>query len=187
MYIFGLEKVPKTDVSWNSTPRRRLTSYFPSTLETLHIFHYYEHLPRLTQALSDLLLYKSEEVPVLTKLILQGPVPEEKSMWDDLASLYAQGKQQGIIMSLTWTCLMHDLIRPWPHEEPLVIRRWSLDRGFKGFNRFIKDETAAAGLLKEWRMNDVVKQLNIAAENASKVMTTNELRQRTHRWSTYRR
>ena len=109
----------------------------------MHFIHYFEHLARLVRALEDLFVHHSEQIPVLSKLILEGPIYEDKQLCDDVASLYALGREHGVSVELK-NMRLDDPYR-WA-DEPLevvlkeYIKEWSLDRGVDGLKRVIKDE-----------------------------------------------
>ena len=121
------------DTNWNDTSRRRFISFFPSTLEILHFTHCQEHLPRLLLALEDLLLYKSEQVPALSQLILEGDLYGEKELWGNLASLIAQGKERGVLVMCIQT--RDDLWEIYPSRDYVDNEEWRIDRGWDGLNK----------------------------------------------------
>ena len=131
------------NTGWNSTSRRRLTSFFPSTLETLHFTRCRDHLPRLLLALEDLLECKSEQVPVLNKLILEADfhgedIDEDRLLWGLQTSLVAQGRKQGVlVIFIHMQDFSYSICSYW---NPVVNQDWRMDREWNRLSGDLDEE-----------------------------------------------
>ena len=83
------------------------TFLFPSTLEVLHFTHCHWHNYHLLLALQDLLRHKSEHVPLLSEVILEGDIIEgdlcqrgEGLFEEQIVSLLTQGRKQDVVVTL---------------------------------------------------------------------------------------
>ena len=104
VFLFGSEghlsgrAEEEVDVSgeryWNDTTRRRLVSLFPQSLETLHILHYEDHTYHTPKALADLLVNKSQNVPKLNKLVIEGIFKNKRNLGREMMDLAGLAKSK---------------------------------------------------------------------------------------------
>ena len=167
IYIFGLGET-EINTGWDNTTCRRLASFFPISLETLHLIHQHPlepHFQPLLLGLKDLFFHRSGQFTALHKLVLEIALKDIKDQWDSLASCYVQGRMQGV--SVVLTIMQYGLenhgVYPSVENEDDEIEEWMMDRGLDGLSRAAPNETMRIEILEEWREISEINRLNTAA------------------------
>ncbi|MCJ1252068.1 hypothetical protein MMC30_009306 [Trapelia coarctata] len=104
--------------------RKDLTRIFPSILQILHFSHCELHLDHILGELRKLLLKKPQHVPNLRRILLQGPMDDIWSKWDDFSRLATLAKEQAVTI-----VAVNDMkAAQW---EEFVERGWGMDESIK--------------------------------------------------------
>ncbi|MCJ1238384.1 hypothetical protein MMC14_006373 [Varicellaria rhodocarpa] len=161
------QEVDTESIAWNTTSCCRFTFIFPTTLEMLHFTRCLEHFPRLLLALRDLLKYKSEQVPALSKLVLEGDfyeaIYEARWLQSYFINLVAQGREQGVLVVFIHT---RDRSRSISYNwNPAAIPEWRIDREWNGLAKGTDDFLETASFIMRLdpsgeQASDIIRKLN---------------------------